>query len=98
MVTTGYIMLTSPIIFLISSVITGITANSYCDQQLKQLRTTTRNIKKKCSAKNIVIKTCCDANALNIFTAPPAVYQMQEECGVPLVFSVILKQQMEDGQ
>ena len=81
MVTTGYIMITLPIIILISSFTTGITANSYCDQQLKQLRTTTKNFRQKCSIKNIVIKTCCDVNALNLFTTPPAVYQMQCWCG-----------------
>ena len=99
MVTTGCIMITLPIIILISFN-TGITANSYCDQQLKQLHTTTRNIKQKCSIKNIVIKTCCDVNALNLFTTPPAaaVYQMRCWCGgIWSTTSVFCDTQTADG-
>ena len=66
---------------LISLFTTGITANSYCDQQLKQLETATNNIKRKCSINNTTIKTCCDINALYFSTKPSAVYQMQCWCG-----------------
>ena len=74
-------MLTLPIIFLIFSFTTGITANSYCDQQLKQLELTTNNIKQNCSINNTTIRTFCDINALYFFTTPPAVYQVQCWCG-----------------
>ena len=77
MITIGFTMLTLPIIFLISSFTTGITANSYCDQQLKQLELTTNNIKQNC----FINGTCCDVTALHSFTAPPAVYQLQNLCG-----------------
>ena len=63
---------------LISLFTTGITANSYCDHQLKQLETAANNIKQNCSINNTTIKTCCDINAL---AKPSAVYQMQCWCG-----------------
>ena len=69
------------VIILISLFTTGITANSYCDQQLKQLQITTNNIKQKCSITNTTIKTCCDLNAFYFNTKPPGVYQMQCWCG-----------------
>ena len=69
------------VIILISLFTTGITANSYCDQQLKQLEITTKNFKHKCSITNTTIKTCCDINAFYLNTAPPGVYQMQCWCG-----------------
>ena len=65
-------------IILISLFTTGITANSYCDQQLKQLQTATNNIKQNCSINNTTIKTCCD---INVFSKPSAVYQTQCWCG-----------------
>ena len=74
-------MLTLPIIFLISSFTTGITADSYYDQQLKQLELTTNSIKQNCSINNTTIRTCCDINALYFFTTSPGVYQMQCWCG-----------------
>ena len=66
-------------IILVSLFTTGITANSYCDQQLKQLETATNNIKQNCSIDDFTIKTCCDVNAFDFFTS--AVYQMQCWCG-----------------
>ena len=57
-------------IILISLFTTGITANSYCDQQ--HLHTT---------MNDIAFKTCCDINAFFLFTKPSAVYQMQSQCG-----------------
>ena len=67
---------------LVSSFTTGTTANSYCDQQLKQLNTATNNIKRNCSINDITIKTCCDINDFNFFTNKPSgVYQMQCWCG-----------------
>ena len=68
-------------IILISLFTTGITANSYCDQQINQLHSAARNIKHKCSINDIAIKTCCDVHALFLFTKPSAVYQMQCWCG-----------------
>ena len=59
-------------IILISLFTTGITANPYCDRQLKQLHT---------AFNDIAFKTCCDINALFLVTKPPAVYQMQCWCG-----------------
>ena len=74
-----------PIIFLIYSYsfgTTGITVNSYCDQQLKQLELTINKIKQNCSINDITIKTCGDINDLYFFTNKfPAVYQMQCWCG-----------------
>ena len=59
------------IIILISLFATGITTNSYCDQQHSH---TTMN--------DIAFKTCCDINALFLLTKPSAVYQMwQSQCG-----------------
>ena len=69
------------VIILISLFTTGITANSYCDQQLKQLQTATNNIKQNCSIDDFTIKTCCDVNTLDFFTNKPGVYQMQCWCG-----------------
>ena len=70
------------IFFFISSLTTGITANSYCDQQFNQLRTAAYNIKRKCSINDITIKTCCDANYLFFLTKKPSgVYQMRCGCG-----------------
>ena len=70
------------VIILISLFTTGITANSYCDHQLKQLETTTNDIKQNCSINDFTIKTCCDVNAFDFFTIKPsAVYQMQCWCG-----------------
>ena len=74
-------MLKTSVIILISLFTTGITANSYCDQQLKQLEIAKNNIKQKCSIHNTTIKTCCDLNAFYFNTKPPAVYQMQCWCG-----------------
>ena len=69
-------------IILISLFTTGITANSYCDQQLKQLHTATNNIKQNCSINDFTIKTCCDINNVYLFTNKPSgVYQMQCWCG-----------------
>ena len=68
------------VIILISLFTTGITANSYCDQQYQQLRTAANNIKQKCTINDITIKTCCDLNPL-YFLAKPSVYQMQCWCG-----------------
>ena len=69
-------------IFVISSFTTGITANSYCDQQLNQLHIAANNIKQKCSVNDITIKTCCDANNLYFLTnKPSAIYQMRCWCG-----------------
>ena len=68
------------VIILISLFTTGITANSYCDQQYQQLLTAANNIKQKCSINDITIKTCCDLNPL-YFLAKPSVYQMQCWCG-----------------
>ena len=96
---TGFTMIILHIIFLISSFTTGITANSYCDQQLKQLKLTTNKIiplmilpsklvvmliLSPCLLRNLLVLTKCAAGV--------------EENGVPLVFSVILKQQVEDGK
>ena len=67
------------VIILISLFTTGITANSYCDQQYEQLQTAANNIKQKCSINDIIIKTCCDLNPLYFFTS--GVYQMQCWCG-----------------
>ena len=69
------------IIILISLFTTGITANSYCDQQYEQLQTVANNIRQKCSTNDITIKTCCDLNPLLFFTTPPGIYQMQCWCG-----------------
>ena len=74
-------MITLSIIFFISSLTNGITANSYCDQQLKQLHSTANNIKQNCTTDEITMNTCCDINSLYFFTTPPAVYQMQCWCG-----------------
>ena len=74
-------MLTLPIIFLISSFTTEITANSYCNQQLNHLNIAANNIKQKCFINNTTTRTCCDINALYLFTASPAVYQVQCWCG-----------------
>jgi len=75
-------MTTLPIIIIIISLFTtGITANSYCDQQLKQLQTATSNIKQKCTINNTTIKTCCDLNAFYFFVKPPGIYQTQCLCG-----------------
>ena len=68
-------------IIIISLFTTGITANSYCDQQLKQLQTATNNIKQNCSIDDFTIKTCCDTNSLLLFANKPGVYQMQCWCG-----------------
>ena len=68
------------VIILISLFTTGITANSYCDQQYKQLQTAANNIKQNCTINDITIKTCCDLNPL-YFLAKPSVYQMQCWCG-----------------
>ena len=85
-------MLTLSIIILISSFTTGITANSYCDQ-LKQLKLTTKNIKKNCFIKG----TCCEVNALHSFTKPSAVYQLQHLCGGKWGSSVFCDTQTADG-
>ena len=69
------------IIILISLFTTGITANSYCDQQYEQLQTAANNVKQKCTISNITFKTCCDLNPLYFFTKPPGVYQTQCLCG-----------------
>ena len=69
------------IIILISLFTTGITANSYCDQQLKQLQTATNNIKQNCSIDDFTIKNCCGVNTFDFFTNKPGVYQMQCWCG-----------------
>ena len=91
-------MLTLPIIILISSFITGIAANSYCDQQLQQLELTANNIKHNCSIENITIRTCCDINALYFFTTSPGVYQLQCWCGEKWsTTSVFCDTQTEDG-
>ena len=67
---------------ILISFTTGITANSYCDQQLNQLRTAAHHIKHNCSINELMIKTCCDANTLSLFTKKPSgVYQMQCWCG-----------------
>ena len=68
------------VIILISLFTTGITANSYCDQQYQQLQTAANNIKQKCAINDITIKTCCDLNPI-YFLAKPSVYQMQCWCG-----------------
>ena len=68
-------------VILISLFTTGITANSYCDQQLNQLQTATNNIKQNCSINDITIKTCCDVNYFQFLTNPSGVYQMQCWCG-----------------
>ena len=84
---------------LISSFTTGITANSYCDQQLNQIRTATNNIKQNCSVNDITIKTCCDINDFNFFTHKPSgVYQMQCWCGgIWSTASVFCDTQTADG-
>ena len=74
-------MIPLPIIILISLFTTGITANSYCDHQIKRFQISANNIKQKCSINNTTIKTCCDINALYFYTKPSAVYQMQCWCG-----------------
>ena len=74
-------MITLFIIIIISLFTTEITANSYCDQQLKQLQITANNIKQNCTINNTTIKTCCDLNAFYFFTKPSGVYQMQRYCG-----------------
>ena len=72
-------MITLPVIIILISLFTpGITANSYCDHQLKRFQISANNIKQKCSINNTTIKTCCDINA---FSKPSAVYQMQCWCG-----------------
>ena len=68
------------VIILISLFTTGITANSYCDQQYEQLQTAANNIKQNCTINDITIKTCCDLNPL-YFLAKPSVYQIQCWCG-----------------
>ena len=65
------------VIILVSLFTTGITANSYCDQQYEQLDIITNNIKQKCSTDNTTIKTCCDLPSIR----PPGIYQMQYLCG-----------------
>ena len=79
-----------------SSFTTGITANSYCDQQLKQLELTTNNIKQNCLIQDIMItnKTCCDVNVLH---SPSAVYQLQNLCGGKWRTSVVCDTQTADG-
>ena len=74
-------MITLPTIIITSLLTTGITATSYCDQQLKQFQITANNIKQKCTINNTTIKTCCDLNAFYFFTKPSGVYQMQCLCG-----------------
>ena len=70
------------VIILISLFTSGITANSYCDQQYEQLQTAANNVKQKCTINDITIKTCCDINSLLYFdTKPAGVYQMQCWCG-----------------
>ena len=67
------------VIIFVSLFTTGITANSYCDQQHEhvQLDIITNNIKPKWSTDNTIIKTCCDLPS----TSPPGIYQMQYLCG-----------------
>ena len=91
-------MLTLPIIVLISSFTSGITANSYCDQQLNRLRTTANNIKQNCSINDTIINTCCDINAFYFLTISPGVYQMQCWCGgIWSTTSVFCDTQTADG-
>ena len=79
----------------LSTFTTGITANSYCDQQLQQLEP---NIKHNCSIENITIRTCCDINALYFFTTLPGVYQLQCWCGgIWSTTSVFCDTQTADG-
>ena len=89
------------VIILISLFTTGMTANSYCDQQYQQLQTAANNIRQKCSTNDISIKSCCDLNPLlslrHLLVSTKCSVGVEEN-GVPLVFTVILKQQMEDGQ
>ena len=67
-------MTTLPIIILISLFTTGIIATSYCDQQLKQFRLVTKNLKHNCPLATTNVASCCDLNAYHI---PPAVYKMK---------------------
>ena len=85
-------MLTLPIIFLISSFTTGITATSYCYQQLEQLESTIKDIKQNCFINGTCSdvkanSTCCDV------TTPPGVYQLQHLCAT----SVYCDTQTADG-
>ena len=86
-------------IILIFLLTTGITANSYCDHQLKKLRTAANNFKQNCSINDVTIKTCCDANALSLITKKSFdVYQMQCWCGgIWSTTSVSYDTQTEDG-
>ena len=86
-------------VILITSFTTGITANSYCDQQLNQLLTAASNIKQKCFVNDITIKTCCDANNLYFLTNKlSGVYQMQCWCGgIWSTTSVFCDTQTADG-
>ena len=87
------------VIILISSFTTGMTANSYCDQQLKQLSSATNNIKQTCSINDITIKTCCDADNLYFLTKKlSGIYQMQCWCGgIWSTTSVFCDTQTADG-
>ena len=68
------------LIIIITLFINGITATSYCDQQVKLLQSTT-GITRTCVTNKINIKTCCDLRNFYLSTKPSGVYQMQHWCG-----------------
>ena len=85
------------VIILISLFTTGITANSYCDQQYEQLGIVTNNIKQNVPLIIVLSKL--------VVISPIIVHLVfikhnicVEENGVLLVFTVIPKQEVEDGQ
>ena len=102
MVFVYYSMKTS-VIILISLFTTGMTANSYCDQQYQQLQTATiitlnKNVPlRTLPSKLAVILIHYFTSILNLLVFTKRSVGVEEN-GVPLVFTVILKQQMEDGQ
>jgi len=69
------------IVITISLFTVEITANSYYDQQLKQLQIAANNMKQNYTIKSSIIKNCCDLNAFYFFTIPPGIYQMHFWCG-----------------
>jgi len=58
-----------------------VTADQYCDQQLKLIESASYNLRQKCTPANTMIQTCCDINAFYFFTKPRGVHQMECWCG-----------------
>jgi len=68
-------------IFFITSLFTVITADQYCNQQLKIIQMIANNLKEKCTTANTIIQTCCDINAFYFFTKLSGVFKMECWCG-----------------